>query len=315
DGPGGDATADGASFKDGGSPDLARWEQVGDDVLICHLRGVIDATAVAVLDKAIQTRLSGKPAIHLFDLRAVEYISSTGWGLFSKYHGICSAWNGMVVLCSLSEELYEIYRYLEFHSLMPVYPSKEEALAHLGDIRRHTALPSRAAGLDLHASREADIEETDVADSGVDGTQIDEILDSAVSSSDEAALPVQPAVEEPVPDETPLEDRREEPAAEVTPGEEPVEMPVAEARLEEPVVEEPLVEEAPAEEPSIEEPPGKTVPPMKRDDRVEGDSRPIDVESAISDKNISGDSDLRKLGWAKYGEQLRRNRTKDKDNE
>jgi anti-anti-sigma factor len=309
---------------DEGSPDLLRWEQLSDGILISHLRGVIDATAVAVIEKSIQTRLSDQPKNVLFDLRAVEYISSTGWGLFSKYHDICSAWGGNVLLCSLSEELYEIYRYLEFQSLIPVYSSREEALRNIGEIgsqgvQRPEPLASAPEADPPATSDEAELEERDAEAVN----PLDEILDVPPPAEELAADSEEDKIISPEESVAPPDDSSDDSVG--------LEEHAGPSFFEEVPVDEPPIEEIPPEEPPEEEPPvkqdpGEEIPPeeipleevpqeeptLAKDYYFENESRPLDVNSAVSDKNISEDDDLRRLGWAKYGEQLRRKRKKDK---
>jgi anti-anti-sigma factor len=339
-----------------GSTDLVRWEQTSEDAAISHLRGVIDATAVDSLEKSIETRLSDQPKNLLFDLRAVEYISSSGWGLFSKYQEICSAWGGRVLLCSLSEDLYEIYRYLEFHALIPVFASKEEALAHITGVGVDEAPPATTPEISTADAEPAmEVERTDTEDLDVeDAIPIDDILDAPIESGDastgeatveagiseeevpyEEPFEEEPAVEEPIDGEPAVEDEPavEEPFEEEPAVEEPIDGEPAvedEPAVEEPFEEEPVVEEPVAEDPvsadprdeeiAPEESPDEEVPaeepsldetPPQRDYRFVDKPGSLDVDSAVSDKNISEDADLRRLGWAKYGEQLRRKRKKD----
>ena len=61
------------------------WAET-DDICIGRLSGIIEASSVDGIDRDIKTRLDTKPLYVVFDFSAVEYISSTGWGLFAKYH-------------------------------------------------------------------------------------------------------------------------------------------------------------------------------------------------------------------------------------
>jgi hypothetical protein len=44
-------------------------------------------------------------------------------------------------------------------------------------------------------------------------------------------------------------------------------------------------------------------------------ARDLDVESAVSDKNVNRDRKLRKLGWARYGDRLRSRRPPGEDDD
>ncbi|UCG53491.1 MAG: anti-sigma factor antagonist, partial [Candidatus Latescibacterota bacterium] len=105
----------------------ARWEE-SDGVLIGTITGPIEAVAVGRLDQELDAKVESKPVFVLLDLGGVDYISSTGWGLIAKYYDRVSAWGGAIALCRMSQDLHEIFGFLEFRSIIKTYPTRDEAI-------------------------------------------------------------------------------------------------------------------------------------------------------------------------------------------
>jgi anti-sigma B factor antagonist len=112
------------------STDRVAWETVGS-VLVATVHGMIEASSLEEIDAAVEARLAARPASVLFDLGDVDYVSSAGWGIFATYYERVSGWHGRVALCGMSSELSDIFRYLEFHSFMASFATRDDALADL----------------------------------------------------------------------------------------------------------------------------------------------------------------------------------------
>ncbi len=105
----------------------ADWRE-SDGVLVGTISGSIEAVAVEKLDGEISDRLDSKPVFVLLDLGAVDYISSTGWGLVARYNERLREWGGAMILCKMRPDLHEIFRLLELHTIIKDYPTQAEAL-------------------------------------------------------------------------------------------------------------------------------------------------------------------------------------------
>jgi anti-anti-sigma factor len=113
-----------------GSVRRLEWELRGN-AIIATMHGMIEASSVSEIDEEIEVRLEAHPACLVVDVTDVDYVSSTGWGIFAKYHQTVSAWGGRVVLCGMRRELYDIFLCLEFHSFIPSFATREDALKTL----------------------------------------------------------------------------------------------------------------------------------------------------------------------------------------
>lgn len=144
----------------------AQWKE-SDGVLVGALVGPIEAVAVERLDRELDGRLESRPVYVVLDLGAVDYISSTGWGLVAKYQERLYAWGGAMALCGMSPDLHEIFGYLELNAIIRAYATLEDALEAFGK----RALPPVAG------SKHADASEAFPQDAEA----VDEVLDAAAA--------------------------------------------------------------------------------------------------------------------------------------
>jgi anti-anti-sigma factor len=110
---------------------VVRWEKADDGVVIAHMSGYIESSAVDALAASMMQVLAGHPRAVLFDLEQVEYISSSGWGQFAKCYETVQEWNGLVALVGMSPALHELYSCLEFSTFIAAYNSRGDAFAAL----------------------------------------------------------------------------------------------------------------------------------------------------------------------------------------
>lgn len=128
-----------------GPPERVEWSLTGD-VMVGAVHGMIEASSVEEIDRAVMERLEKKPRVIIFDLGDVDYVSSTGWGIFAKYFEHVSGWGGKVVVCEMAPDLYEIFSCLEFHSFIPSYARRDEALRAHGQAAGDVATSDRGPG-------------------------------------------------------------------------------------------------------------------------------------------------------------------------
>jgi anti-anti-sigma factor len=318
---------------------IVRWENAGEGVLIAHLTGFFESSAVNALTTTMMQALASQPRKVLFDLSAVDYISSTGWGQFAQCLDTMREWGGEVALYGLSPDLTEIYSCLEFSAFIKAYHTRQDALAAAAE-----PAPER------QERESAEQPPKDITEIGA--VEIDEPMsvDDILGMGDEEAARMRkspppeydptipelqrwpgervfdddadavPQAEGPTPAPGGDEDEAERPAEDEIGGK-IIELPSA-ADTGDEDVERPASPETPADDDERVEPPTERVVPSDESDKPhlapEGPSlvdrfvdigeggRPVDVESAVTDKNIDQDERLREMGWDEYGERLRR---------
>ncbi len=290
---------------------LVDWEEVGDSVVIGHLEGPIEASAVDALTADVDQQLAKQPSRVLFDLSKVTYISSTGWGMFAKALETTSQWGGTVGLFGLSPDLWDIYSLLEFQSFLQAYDSREAAIAGVG---AQPAPPAATPDTVDFADEDAvPVDESDDVDDILGNESEGSSFEVLADKSDDGLgeWPEEPVVTESSADAGPslggpvdFEDDTARPASNL-----PDDLPdrpikVIPAASEDPDPPMEAEEFGSSETPADAPKPGPDVP-----DRP-GDGFKLTVDGADRDRNVNKDKKLRSMGWGQYGEKLRKKKDK-----
>ena len=95
---------------------------------IVRLAGRLDATTSPGLESKTAELMNKQGAKVLLDFARVDYLSSAGMRfLLSATKKINSA-GGIVLLCSLSEDVMEIIKMAGFERILKIFPTEAEAL-------------------------------------------------------------------------------------------------------------------------------------------------------------------------------------------
>ncbi len=103
-------------------------EEKNGEIVVIGLSGRLDATTHRDLEARLLDLIESGERQFLFDLASLEYISSAGLRVFlmgaKKTKG-----KGKLVLCSLQEQVLEVFDIAGFTSFFPIFPTKEEGAA------------------------------------------------------------------------------------------------------------------------------------------------------------------------------------------
>jgi len=97
-------------------------------ISIIKVGGYIDTTTSSEVERALNSLLKQGRYKIIIDLGNVDYISSAGWGIFISEIKSIRENNGDLKLVSMIPDVYEIFELLEFHHILDVYDSNEEAI-------------------------------------------------------------------------------------------------------------------------------------------------------------------------------------------
>ena len=105
-------------------------EKVGtnETIAVIKVGGYIDTTTSAELEHSLSSVLKSNCYNIIIDLGNVDYISSAGWGVFLAKLKDIRTNEGDLKLANMSENVYEVYRVLEFFWFIRCYTSIEAAL-------------------------------------------------------------------------------------------------------------------------------------------------------------------------------------------
>ncbi len=298
-----------------GKDEWVRWKE-SDGVLVGALAGPIEAVAVERLDRELEPRLSSKPILVLLDLGRVDYVSSTGWGLFAKVHQELRTWGGAMALCRMNPDLHEIFGYLDLHVIIDTYPTQEAAIA---------SLAGRGARVPSSRVEAAPVDDGDIA-SAVDAADVEEgerdlsARDLGSRTEDHVSvddLLGEPAVDEPAreSEETRAsmwDDAREKaaPADETDRAEWKSRGPDRDLDS----VRSPEIKGTPAEPEGEEAEDTERAADAGEDVFAEfsPDTERLSVDSAVNDDRLATDERLREIGWEQYGHRLKSARQRKK---
>jgi anti-anti-sigma factor len=105
--------------------------RVENGVLIIAISGRLDAASAPIAEGEINKALEGEQNRLLFDLSALEYLSSGGLRVILSAAKEIRKREGKVALAALTQYVYEIFEVSGFTAMLPIKDSVEEGLKEL----------------------------------------------------------------------------------------------------------------------------------------------------------------------------------------
>ncbi len=99
-----------------------------NQISVIRVGGYIDTTTSSELERALDSLLKQGRFYIIVDLGNVDYISSAGWGIFISEIKSIRENGGDLKLVRMVPDVYEIFELLEFHHILDVYDSVDEAV-------------------------------------------------------------------------------------------------------------------------------------------------------------------------------------------
>lgn len=109
--------------------EISRKEKGG--VVFVTIKGRLDADNAMEAEKTVNSVLEGNTNRILFDLGALDYLSSAGLRILLGAAKEMKRRDGKIVLCSLTEFVREIFEVSGFESLIPIEDSVDSGLKAL----------------------------------------------------------------------------------------------------------------------------------------------------------------------------------------
>jgi anti-sigma B factor antagonist len=111
-----------------------------NQVSIIKVGGFIDTTTSSEVERTLHNLLKQNRYNIIIDLGNVDYISSAGWGIFISEIKSIREQTGDLKLVRMIPDVYEIFELLEFHHILDVYDTVDEAVKRFEDnVQRPTA--------------------------------------------------------------------------------------------------------------------------------------------------------------------------------
>lgn len=99
-----------------------------EEISVIRIKGYLDMITAEQLDKTIMSLLKSQEFNIIVDLHDVEYISSSGWGVFLGNIKEIREQGGDLKLTRMNPDVFEVYKVLEFFWFIKSYVSIEEAV-------------------------------------------------------------------------------------------------------------------------------------------------------------------------------------------
>ena len=97
------------------------------EVSILKVAGFIDTSTSSTLEEIIKNYFDSSRVKIVVDLSGVEFVSSAGWGVFVAYLRKMRSKGGDIKLAAMIEKVDQVFKLMEFDSLIDAYPTVEEA--------------------------------------------------------------------------------------------------------------------------------------------------------------------------------------------
>ncbi len=102
-----------------------------DDVLSADVSGRIDGSSVVQFEEAFRAAIEDSDRAVIMDFENLFYISSAGLRAILLTAKSLQSRNAKLVLCSLADPIREVFEISGFDKVLPIHPTKAEALASL----------------------------------------------------------------------------------------------------------------------------------------------------------------------------------------
>jgi anti-anti-sigma factor len=102
-----------------------------DNVRILNLEGRLDTNSSTKLEEALMGTIENGAKKILVNMEKLSFISSSGLRILLMAGKKVKSTNGKLVLCSLQDQVKEVFDVAGFTMLFPIFQSREESLENL----------------------------------------------------------------------------------------------------------------------------------------------------------------------------------------
>ncbi|HMA69179.1 MAG TPA: STAS domain-containing protein [Candidatus Mcinerneyibacterium sp.] len=106
----------------------AKYEKIDDNVVKITLKGFLDAHTASKFEKLLKELIDDGNVNILVDLENLDYISSTGLGVFMGYIEDIRASNGDIKFVNVPNNIYKVFSVLGFSAIYEIYDEEKKAI-------------------------------------------------------------------------------------------------------------------------------------------------------------------------------------------
>jgi anti-anti-sigma factor len=101
---------------------------VKKNITLLSVKGFLDSRTTPDFEKELLWLLKNKKFKLIVDLKDVQYIASTGWGIFVSQIKRIRNQKGDLILSGMNPAVKEVFELLEFNRIMKSFPNVESAV-------------------------------------------------------------------------------------------------------------------------------------------------------------------------------------------
>ncbi len=93
----------------------------------------LNAIIAEPVKEELKELFSSQGSSLILDLKNVTFIDSSGFGVFLSLLKIARNNQGIFKLCNLNEDVMELFKILQLHTIIEIYPTIEDAIQSISD--------------------------------------------------------------------------------------------------------------------------------------------------------------------------------------
>jgi anti-sigma B factor antagonist len=101
------------------------------DIVTLSLAGKLDTTSAKAFEEKILGQIEAGDRRFIIDLAQLDYVSSSGLRVLLLASKRLSSANGKIALCSLKDQVKEVFDIAGFSSIFPIFGSHDEAIKNI----------------------------------------------------------------------------------------------------------------------------------------------------------------------------------------
>lgn len=106
-----------------------------DGLTILEMMGALDVSNAHLFDRVLLKAAQGNNPRILIDCKDLNYVNSTSFGVFFKYHREVSRKQGALGMCSVQPKLEKLMKVLGLDKYLALYPDRETAIKEMNPNR------------------------------------------------------------------------------------------------------------------------------------------------------------------------------------
>jgi len=105
---------------------------IKENIIIVYLNGHVDIAVSASIQKAIDKLIAAEPSLNLlFNMKAVDYVSSAGLGIFLILTNSFKKRGRRLAFCSIDSDVKKIFKVVRLTEVFDIFKTEEDAIDFL----------------------------------------------------------------------------------------------------------------------------------------------------------------------------------------